>query len=215
MRLIPTSPAGPAPRRPASGTQRRRLRFVWPLARFVWPLALGVSAFAGGAISARLGQAAPGHSPYSLVDQLARVLVLIENEYVDAVDRQRLLQGAIKGMVAELDPHSAYLDAEAFKELQVGTQGEFGGLGIEVGMEDGFVKVISPIEDTPAFRAGVKAGDLIVKLDDTRRADVARHRAFADRLRLDSGALDLAGRDPDARAVFGLALVDRDVVHPH
>jgi carboxyl-terminal processing protease len=70
-------------------------------------------------------------------------------------------------MLTGLDPHSAYLDAEAFKELQVGTQGQFGGLGIEVGMEDGFVKVVSPIEDTPAFRAGVKPGDLIIKLDDT------------------------------------------------
>ena len=70
-------------------------------------------------------------------------------------------------MLTGLDPHSAYLDQDAFKELQVGTQGEFGGLGIEVGMEDGFVKVVSPIDDTPASRAGIKAGDLIVKLDDT------------------------------------------------
>lgn len=70
-------------------------------------------------------------------------------------------------MVAGLDPHSSYLDADAFKELETSTRGEFGGLGIEVGMEDGFVKVISPIEDTPAFRAGIKAGDLIVRLDDT------------------------------------------------
>ena len=70
-------------------------------------------------------------------------------------------------MLTGLDPHSAYLDAEAFKELQVGTQGQFGGLGIEVGMEDGFVKVVSPIEDTPAFRAGIKPGDLIVKIDET------------------------------------------------
>jgi carboxyl-terminal processing protease len=70
-------------------------------------------------------------------------------------------------MLAGLDPHSAYLDADAFKELQVGTQGQFGGLGIEVGMEDGFVKVVSPIEDTPAFRAGIKPGDLIIRLDDT------------------------------------------------
>src|SRR5207247_11158239 len=71
------------------------------------------------------------------------------------------------GSVTGLDPHSEYLDAEGFKELQVGTQGQFGGLGIEVGMEDGFVKVISPIEDTPAFKAGVKPGDLIIKLDET------------------------------------------------
>jgi len=70
-------------------------------------------------------------------------------------------------MLSGLDPHSAYLDAEAFRELQVGTQGQFGGLGIEVGMEDGFIKVVSPIEDTPAFRAGIKPGDLIIKLDDT------------------------------------------------
>ena len=70
-------------------------------------------------------------------------------------------------MLSGLDPHSAYLDADAFKELQVGTQGEFGGLGIEVGMEDGLVKVVSPIEDTPAYHAGIKSGDLIIKLDDT------------------------------------------------
>src|SRR5882757_3075488 len=70
-------------------------------------------------------------------------------------------------MLAGLDPHSAYLDQDAFRELQGGTQGEFGGLGIEVGMEDGFVKVVSPIDDSPASRAGVKPGDLIVKLDDT------------------------------------------------
>ena len=70
-------------------------------------------------------------------------------------------------MLTGLDPHSAFLDQEAFRDLQVGTQGEFGGLGIEVGIEDGFVKVVAPIEDTPAFRAGVKPGDLIIKLDDT------------------------------------------------
>ncbi|MDH4284867.1 MAG: S41 family peptidase, partial [Gallionellaceae bacterium] len=80
---------------------------------------------------------------------------------------KKLITEAITGMLSGLDPHSAYLDEEAFKELQVGTHGEFGGLGIEVGMEDGVVKVISPIEDTPAFSAGIKSGDLIIKLDDT------------------------------------------------
>jgi carboxyl-terminal processing protease len=83
------------------------------------------------------------------------------------VDDKKLITEAINGMLSGLDPHSAYLDAEGFKDLQVGTQGEFGGLGIEVGMEDGFVKVVSPIEDTPAYRAGLKTGDLIIKLDDT------------------------------------------------
>lgn len=78
-----------------------------------------------------------------------------------------MISNAISGMLSNLDPHSTYLDADAFKDLQVGTQGEFGGLGIEVGMEDGLVKVVSPIEDTPAYRAGIKSGDLIYKLDET------------------------------------------------
>lgn len=91
----------------------------------------------------------------------------IKSDYVEPVEDKKLISEAINGMLTGLDPHSAYLDADAFKDLQVGTQGEFGGLGIEVGMEDGFVKVVSPIEDTPAYRAGIKTGDLIIKLDDT------------------------------------------------
>lgn len=95
------------------------------------------------------------------------VFARVKNDYVEPVDDKKLITGAINGMLNGLDPHSSYLDVEGFKDLQVGTQGEFGGLGIEVGMEDGFVRVVSPIEDTPAFIAGVKPGDLIVKLDDT------------------------------------------------
>jgi carboxyl-terminal processing protease len=91
----------------------------------------------------------------------------IKNDYVEDVADSTLLENAIRGMLSGLDPHSAYLDQEEFKELQVGTSGEFGGLGIEVGMEDGFVKVIAPIDDTPAQRAGIQAGDLIIRLDDT------------------------------------------------
>jgi carboxyl-terminal processing protease len=91
----------------------------------------------------------------------------VKSDYVEAVDDRKLITEAINGMLTGLDPHSAYLDQEAFRELQVGTQGEFGGLGIEVGMEDGFVKVVAPIDDTPASRAGIKPGDLIVKLDET------------------------------------------------
>ena len=86
---------------------------------------------------------------------------------MEDVDDKTLLENAIKGMLSGLDPHSSYLEPEAFEDLQVNTTGEFGGLGIEVGMEDGFVKVISPIDDTPAAKAGVRAGDLIIKLDDT------------------------------------------------
>jgi carboxyl-terminal processing protease len=90
----------------------------------------------------------------------------VKSDYVEPVEDKKLITEAINGMLTGLDPHSAYLDQEAFRELQVGTQGEFGGLGIEVGMEDGFVKVVAPIDDTPASRAGIKPGDLIVKLDE-------------------------------------------------
>jgi carboxyl-terminal processing protease len=90
----------------------------------------------------------------------------IKSDYVEPVDDRKLLKEAINGMVTGLDPHSAFLDQDAYRDLQVGTQGEFGGLGIEVGVEDGFVKVVAPIEDTPAFKAGIQAGDLIIKLDD-------------------------------------------------
>jgi len=91
----------------------------------------------------------------------------IKNDYVVDVDDKELIENAIRGMLSGLDPHSSYLDAEQFTELQVGTTGEFGGLGIEVGMENGFVKVIAPIDDTPAQRAGVESGDLVIRLDDT------------------------------------------------
>lgn len=91
----------------------------------------------------------------------------IKNNYVEPVEDKELLQNAIRGMLAGLDPHSTYLDLKDFKELREGTSGEFGGLGIEVTMEDGFVKVVSPIDDTPAALGGVLAGDLIVRLDDT------------------------------------------------
>ncbi|HYA19561.1 MAG TPA: S41 family peptidase [Burkholderiales bacterium] len=105
--------------------------------------------------------------PIEQLRAFTEVFGRIKNDYVEPVDDKKLITEAINGMLSGLDPHSAYLDAEAFKELQVGTQGEFGGLGIEVGMEDGFVKVVSPIEDTPAYNAGLKTGDLIIKLDDT------------------------------------------------
>ena len=101
-----------------------------------------------------------------LMEGLSTIFGRIKSDYVEPIEDKKLITGAINGMLSSLDPHSAYLNVEDFKELQVGTQGEFGGLGIEVGMEDGLVKVVSPIEDTPAFQAGIKTGDLIFKLDD-------------------------------------------------
>ncbi|MDR1936648.1 MAG: S41 family peptidase [Candidatus Accumulibacter sp.] len=104
--------------------------------------------------------------PVEELRTFAEIFNAVKRGYVEPVEDQKLITHAISGMLSNLDPHSSYLDADAFKDLQTTTQGEFGGLGIEVGMEDGLVKVISPIEDTPADRAGVKAGDLIFKLDD-------------------------------------------------
>ncbi|OIQ95277.1 carboxy-terminal processing protease CtpB precursor [mine drainage metagenome] len=97
----------------------------------------------------------------------AEVFGKIKSDYVEPVEDKKLISDAISGMLTGLDPHSTYMDADAFKDMQASTQGEFGGLGIEVGMEDGLIKVISPIEDTPAYTAGIKSGDLIIKLDDT------------------------------------------------
>lgn len=97
----------------------------------------------------------------------AEVFGKIKSDYVEPVADKKLISEAISGMLTGLDPHSTYMDVDAFKDMQAATQGEFGGLGIEVGMEDGLVKVISPIEDSPAYKAGIKSGDLIMKLDDT------------------------------------------------
>ena len=96
----------------------------------------------------------------------AEVFGKIKTDYVEAVEDQKLISGAINGMLTGLDPHSSYLDADSFKEIQTTTQGEFGGVGMEVGMENGFIKVVSPIEDTPAYRAGIKSGDWISKIDE-------------------------------------------------
>ena len=105
--------------------------------------------------------------PLDELRTFTEVFTKVKNDYVEKINDRELIDNAIRGMLEGLDPHSAYLDKEAYSELQEGTSGEFGGLGIEVGMEDGLIKVISPIDDTPAQKAGVKAGDLIIKLNDT------------------------------------------------
>ncbi len=131
-------------------------------------LLLGVSlALTHGVLAERDARHAGAGLPLDMVRTLSEVFGKIKANYVDEVDDKTLLENAIRGMVTGLDPHSSYLDKKSFDELRVGTTGEFGGLGIVVGMEDGFVKVISPIDDTPAQRAGVQAGDLIIRLDDT------------------------------------------------
>jgi carboxyl-terminal processing protease len=144
---------GTAARQGSEGRRRRLLTWGVAAAAFV----------AGGALTS-LAVASGG--PYDLMRQLGRVLVLVENEYVDPVDRARLLQGAIKGMVAELDPHSSFLPPEDFKIFEGDTRGEFGGIGVEVDFRNETVIVIAPIEGSPAERAGIRAGDRIVAIDD-------------------------------------------------
>ena len=118
-------------------------------------------------VEASFAEAAEGAEalPLDELRAFAEVFGRIKEEYVEGVDDKALLEDAIRGMLSGLDPHSSYLDTEDYRDLQVGTRGEFGGLGIEVGMEDGFVKVIAPIDDTPAQRAGLQAGDSIIRID--------------------------------------------------
>nr|WP_269433246.1 S41 family peptidase [Halopseudomonas litoralis] len=111
-------------------------------------------------------QEAAAPLPLNELRTFTEVLERIRTSYVEPVDDATMLENAIRGMLEGLDPHSAYLEPEAFQGLQDTTSGQFGGLGIEVGQEDGFIKVISPIDDTPASRAGIEPGDLIVKIDD-------------------------------------------------
>lgn len=138
--------------------------------RYLLVLALGLclGSIGGRIADVSAAQAADTAAKLPLDDLriFAEVFGRIKNDYVESVDDRELLEHAIRGMLSGLDPHSSYLDKEDYRDLQVGTTGEFGGLGIEVGMEDGFVKVIAPIDDTPAQRAGLKAGDLIIRIGE-------------------------------------------------
>ena len=110
--------------------------------------------------------------PAENIEQFVDVFNRIKEQYVDEVNDEILFKAAIKGMVNGLDPHSSFLTSDDFNELKIGTTGKFGGLGIEITTEDGFVKVIAPIDDTPAQRAGIEAGDMIVKVDETSLKDM-------------------------------------------
>ncbi len=130
---------------------------------------VGIGLLAGVALSLQfpaVAQKAAGVPlPLDELRQLADVYGLIKSDYVEPVEDKKLLSEAISGMVASLDPHSLYLDKKAYKEMRESMQGRFVGLGIEVSMEDGYVKIVSPIEDSPAYRAGIKPGDLITRID--------------------------------------------------
>lgn len=141
-------------------------------ARYTLVLLLGIFVGAGITLDmtvlAEREQAREALSPLP-VDELrtfTEVFARIKSDYVEPVEDKKLLEDSIQGMLAGLDPHSSYLDADSFRDVRIETEGQFGGLGIEVTMENGFVKVVAPIEDTPAAAAGLKTGDLIIRLDD-------------------------------------------------
>ena len=131
-------------------------------------MVLGLSLGVTLTLSHQVLAKAEAEEPLPLADirLFTDVYARVKRDYVEAVDDHKLIEGAIRGMIASLDPHSSFLGEDEFSELQIGTSGEFGGLGIEVGLEGGFIRVIAPIDDTPAYRAGVKAGDLIIQLGD-------------------------------------------------
>ncbi len=146
-------------------------RIKYPAVLLVGML-IGIGLTVGnGVLAKRSGAVSPVSSssllPLNELRAFTDIYIKIKNDYVTKVDDKKLFEYAIRGMLSGLDPHSSYLDENDFRELQTSTTGEFGGLGIEVEMENGFVKVISPIDDTPAKRAGVKAGDIIIRLDDS------------------------------------------------
>jgi carboxyl-terminal processing protease len=116
--------------------------------------------------------AAEGGNDYEAIEMFTDVLAIVKKNYVEEVDTKKLIYGAINGMLASLDPHSSFMPPDMYKEMKIDTKGSFGGLGIEITIKDGFLTVISPIEDTPAFRSGIKAGDQIIKIENKFTKDM-------------------------------------------
>ena len=131
---------------------------------------IGVVLFGGHGLNL---VSAVDRSTYEDLEAFTNVLAIVQKNYVEETETQDLVEGAINGMLSALDPHSAYLTPDSYKELQVDTEGSFGGLGIEITIRDGILTVVSPIEDTPAYRAGVEAGDQIVKIDGELTKDMS------------------------------------------
>ena len=145
----------------------------------VWIMVLtvvGVSMSIGRISATSMGAEGEG---YEELKTFTEVLSIVKKHYVEEVKTKDLIYAAIKGMLNSLDPHSSFMPPEAFKELQVETKGEFGGLGIQIGVKDGMLTVIAPIEDTPAFKAGIKAGDKIVKISNESTKDMSLQDAVS------------------------------------
>jgi len=140
-------------------------------------LAIGMAAILGAAVvawnPAEGYQQATAATDYKQLDKFSQVMDAVRRSYVEEVTDEKLIEGALSGMLSNLDPHSTYLNKDMFKQMQVDTRGEFGGLGIEIVAADGGIRVIAPIEDTPADRAGVQAGDLIIKIGNQLAKDIS------------------------------------------
>ena len=126
---------------------------------YIYILLFCVSSFSSSAAS-------KNKETYEFLDLFGQIFDRIRSSYVDEISDEEIIEKAIDGMLTGLDPHSGYMNEEVWEEMQMDTQGKFGGLGIEITMEEGFVKVVAPIEDTPAYRAGVKSGDYIIQIED-------------------------------------------------
>jgi len=118
-------------------------------------------------------QQADAATDYQKLQKFSQVMEMVRQAYVEEISDEKLIGGALSGMLSSLDPHSTYLDKDMYKQMNVDTKGEFGGLGIEIQSAEGGIRIVSPIEDTPADRAGVKAGDLIIKIDDEVARDMS------------------------------------------
>jgi carboxyl-terminal processing protease len=176
---------------------------------------LPLCAFAGGACATVFGggaRLARGDAPYAAVEQLGRVLVEVEREYVDPVDRAKLVEGAVKGMVAELDPHSSYMPPDEFQAFESDTEGQFGGIGVEVETRNEQLIVLSPIEGSPAERAGIASGDVIVSVDGKDAASQPLDKLVKHLRGAPGGHVKLGIRRQGAAQLLFFDLV-REVIH--
>ncbi len=162
----------------------------------------------GGAVTKVLAIA---RGEYESLETFTNILAIVKKNYVDDVDGKDLIKGAIKGMLSSLDPHSAYLTPDLFKELQTETQGKFGGLGIEITIRDGILTVVSPIEDTPADRAGIKAGDQIIKIEDEFTKDMTLGKAVSKMRGLKGSKINISVRRKGVPRLLDFAIV-RDII---
>jgi len=176
-------------------------------------LLLVIAAFMAAALFqlVRIKNAVPGKTDLEYTQLVPEIMEMIRQKYVEPVDKKKLLEGAVSGMLAALDPHSAYLPADSFKEMNIQMSGSFGGIGLEVNMMEGRLTVISPIDDTPAFRAGIKPGDIIWKIDGkfTRNLNLTE---AVNRMRGPKGSklsLTIIRKKAPKPLVFGLV---RDII---